>query len=283
MAPRNSPTIRQRRFGAELRRLREAAGMTTATAAGLLATDRTVISNVEAGRFGISEDRLRRLASIYQCDDDALIDALAQMTGGRRNGWWEEYRGKIPPGFLDVSEMEHDAVRLRTVQTCHMPGLFQTEEHARALFDIILPPLPRLEVELRVAHRMGRQAVVTGESAKPYEGVIHEAALRMQIGGRKVAKAQLARLLEACDRDNVTLRVIPFSAGGFPTIGDSVLYADGVTPHLDTVHMDTAMGAVFIDSPARLAGFRRRFAAVGKVALAPQQSKDFIRAIEREV
>src|SRR4051812_34233353 len=113
MAPRHAPTIRQRRFGAEIRRLRDAAGLSAPVAAERLGVDRTMNSNIESGRFGISEERLRRLASIYECDDGELLDALAAMTGGRTRGWWDEYRGKIPPDFLDVAEIEHHATSLR--------------------------------------------------------------------------------------------------------------------------------------------------------------------------
>lgn len=284
MSPRQTPTILQRRFGTELRRLREAAGMSAPTAAGLLGTDRTVISNVEAGRFGISEERLRRLASIYECDDADLVNALADLTGGRKTGWWEEYRGKIPPGFLDVSALEDYAVGLRTVQIAHLPGLFHTEEHARAIFELFFPPLARLEIELRVAHRLARQTVVTGDSPIPYSGVIHEAALRMQLGGRDVARAQLQHLLESSERPNVTLRVVPFEAGGFPLLGDSsVLYAEAPNPHLDTVHMDSPAEPVFIDSPTQLANFRTRLDMAENVALTPTKSRDFVRKIAREL
>ncbi|MGK5640010.1 helix-turn-helix domain-containing protein [Streptomyces sp. URMC 126] len=276
--------MRQRRFGAELRRLREAADMSAPTAANLLGTTRTVVSNIEAGRFGISEERLRRLASIYQCDDEDLVDALARMTGGRNRGWWEEYRGKIPPGFLDVSEMEHDAVRLRTVQTAHLPGLFQTEDHARAVFQLFTPPLPRLEVELRIAHRLARQQVLTGSDPTPYVGVIHEAALRVQLGGRDVARAQLNRLLEASEWDNVTLLVIPFATGGFPLFGDSaVLYAEAANAHLDTVHMDSPTGAVFVDSPTQLAHFRKRLDLAEQAALSQESSRDYIHRILKDL
>ncbi|GAA2099742.1 helix-turn-helix transcriptional regulator [Streptomyces albiaxialis] len=283
MAPRHTPTIRQRRFGTELRRLREAAGLTAAQAAEELGTDRTVVANVEGGRFGISEERLRRLASIYECDDLELVGALAGMTGGRKGGWWDEYRGKIPHGFLDVSEIEHHAVSLRTVQTAHLPGLFQTEEHARALFDLVLPPLPRLEVELRVAHRIARQTVVTGPTPKPYHGVIHEAALRIRPGSRDVAAAQLKHLAEVSELANITLLVIPFEAGGFPMIGESILYANGLTPRLDTVHMDSPAGAVFFDSPSQLANFRSRLDAIERVALPANKSRDVMRAVMREL
>lgn len=283
MAPRQTPTIRQRRFGVELRRLREAAGMSAPQVAGELGTDRTMISNIETGRFGISEERLRRLLSIYECDDALLTNAMVAMTGGRRAGWWDEYRGKIPPGFLDVSEVEHDAVRLRTVQTALLPGLFQTENHARALFDNFVPRLPRLEVELRVAHRLGRQAVVTGEDAKPYLGVIHEAALRLRVGGRDVTREQLQHLMTTSERKNVTLLVIPFSQGEFPLVGDSVLYAEAANRHFDTVHMDAPTGAVFIDSPTQLANFRRRLDEIEQVALTAEKSRDFILRIFKDM
>jgi transcriptional regulator with XRE-family HTH domain len=283
MAPRHAPTVRQRRFGAEVRRLREAAGMTASEAAGLLGTDRTVIANIEAGRFGISEERLRRLASIYECDHPSLIDALATMTGARKRGWWEEYRGKIPPGFLDVTETEHYATRLRTVQTAQLPGLFQTEDHARALFDLLVPALPRLELELRVAHRLARQSVVVGDGSMPYLGIIHEAALRMQLGGPAVARAQLKHLLEVSSRDNVTLLAIPFDAGGFPMMGDSILYAEADIPHLDTMHLDSPTGGGFIDSPTQLANFRSRLHLIEKVALSPAKSRELIRAIARDL
>lgn len=283
MAPRQTPSIRQRRFGAELRRMRQAAGMTAPQAATMLSTDRTVIANVEAGRFGISEERLRRLASIYECADSALIDALASMTGGRMTGWWEEYRGKVPPGFLDVSEVEHYAVRLRTLQTAHLPGLFQTEEHARTLFDLLLPPLPRLEVELRVAHRLERQRVVMEDPCIPYVGIIHEAALRIQVGGPAAFRTQLTHLLEASDRENVTFLVIPFTAGGFPMAGESLMYAEAPDPHLDTVHMDSPSGAIFLDSPTQLENFRKRLDLIEKVALGAAASQDVIRSIIRDL
>ncbi|MGW2522820.1 helix-turn-helix domain-containing protein [Streptomyces sp. NPDC001617] len=282
MAPRPTPSVRQRRFGAELRRLREAAGMSAPRAAELLGTDRTTISNVEAGRFGISESRLRRLTSIYECDNASLVDALAAMTGGRTHGWWDEYRGKIPPDFLDVSELEHYASHLRTLQMAHIPGVFQTEEHARALFDLYVPSLPRLEVELRVAHRLSRHRVVE-EGAVPYTGLIHETALRFQIGGRQTAKAQLNWLLTESERPNVTLLVIPLATEGFPMAGDTMMYVSAYDSHLDTVEVDSPTGAVFFDSPTQLANFRRRLDLVEQVALNPEESRDRILEIVGEL
>lgn len=263
--------------------MRERAGVSVQEAAAMLGADRTMVSNIEAGRTGLSEERVRQLACNYGCPDQALIDALAAVTGVRRSRhWWEEYRGKLPDGFLDVSEMEYYATRIRTAQTVHLPGLLQTEEHARALFELVVPKLPRLEVELRVAHRLGRQSILEGESPTPYSAVIHETALRMRFGDRKAAAAQLQHLLEASERDNVLLTVIPFSAGGFTGADQSILYAEGTVPELDTVQLDSAHGSVFIDSPTPLANYRTMLDLIEQRALSPAKSRDLIRAIARE-
>lgn len=284
MAPRNAPTGRQRRLATEMRRLREQAGISIHQAAAILGADRTMISNIEAGRTGLSEERVRQMACHYRCPDETLIEALADMTRGRRaRHWWDEYRGKLPDGFLDVSEIEFYATRLRTAQTVHLPGLFQIEDHARAVFDLVVPRLPRLEVELRVAHRLGRRAIFERENPTPYLAIIHEAALRMQFGGRDVAHAQLEYLADAADRDNVTLLIVPFSAGDFHGAGQSILYAEGPVPQLDTVQLDSAFGGQFADAPTQLANHRSLLDLMEESALPSDESQKFIRSIAREL
>ncbi|MFB7953019.1 helix-turn-helix domain-containing protein [Streptomyces sp. NPDC056045] len=284
MAPRNALTNRQRRLAVEIRRMRERAGISIQEAAALLGSDRTMISNIEAGRTGLSEDRTRQIACYYGCTDSPLVDALAEMAGGRRaRHWWDEYRGKLPDGHLEVSEIEHFATRIRTAQTVHLPGLFQTEEHARAIFEFTVPRLPRLEVELRVAHRMSRQSVVTGENPTPYLGIIHEAALRIEFGGREVARRQLAHLAEASELAHVTLLVIPFRAGAFHGAGQSILYAEGRVAQLDTVQLDTAFGGHFIDAPTPLGNYRSLLDLMEGSALSPGESRDLIQSIAHEL
>ena len=267
-----------------MRRMREQAGISIQSAAALLGADRSMISNIEAGRTGLSEERVRQIACHYKCPDLDLINALANMAADRRvHHWWAEYRSKLPDGFLDVSEIEHYARRIRTAQTVHLPGLFQTEEHARALFDLAVPRLPRLQVELRVAHRMGRQSILDGDSPTPYLGIIHEAALRLEFGGREVARHQLHHLVESADRPHVTLRVIPFSAGAFHGAGQSILYAEGVTPQLDTVQLDTALGGHFVEAPTPLANYRSLLDLMEGSALPPDESQKLIRSIAHDL
>ncbi|MFJ2746270.1 helix-turn-helix domain-containing protein [Streptomyces sp. NPDC087440] len=283
MPTRPTPSQRQRRLGAELRKMRTAAGATTDYAAGLLGLDRTKISNMESGVRPIAPERVRTLASNYECDDAGYVDALAAMAGRRERGWWDKYRGELPQGLLDIAELEWYAQALSTVQTVHVPGLLHTEDYARSVFDSVLPTLPRLEVELRVAHRRLRQQVLTREDSLTYIGYVHEAALRMLFGGREVMRAQLLRLCEATEQDNITLRVLPNEAGAFPGAGHALLYAHGVVPQLDTVQLDSAHGPEFMHSEAQLRKYQSHLDWMDRTALSAGPSRDFIRAIAHKL
>ncbi|MFF4093101.1 helix-turn-helix domain-containing protein [Streptomyces sp. NPDC001834] len=284
MPPRDNPTARQVRLGCELRKLREQAGMTAREAAGLISTDQAKISHIEAGRIGVSEERIRRLASFYSCDDTALIDALCAISREHRGQfWWDEYRGVLAPGFLNIAELEHHARYLRCLQSVTMPGLLQTPEYARALFEGALPRLPDDEVEARVEHRMRRQAVLDREDPPKFDLVIHEAGLRMRPGGRKVARAQMERLLEETRRPAVTVRVIPFAAEQFVEVTQTVLYAGGVTPQLDTVHIDAPFKGVYLDAVADLNRYRMQLDFAGRVSLDPDESRSFIHHLARDL
>jgi hypothetical protein len=263
--------------------MREHAGLSIQAASELLGVERTRITNLELARFGVSEERLRALAAHYSCADAAYVDALAAMTGKRKAGWWEEYRDILPAGLLDLSELEECAVAMRSVQTTHLPGLIQTAEHARAIFEQALPPLPPSQIEARVSHRIRRQVVLERDDPPLYGAVVHEAVLRMQFGGPKVAQRQLRHLLEASERDNVIVRVIPFAAGGFPGAGNSILYASGVVPQLDAVQVDTAHASVFLDAETQLGNYRALMDRVERMALDPDASQDFIRNVVHEI
>ncbi|WP_030992308.1 helix-turn-helix domain-containing protein [Streptomyces sp. NRRL WC-3744] len=283
MPPRSAPTERQRRLGAELRRLRVAAGITTEQAAALLGVPRTNVPNMESGRSGISAERVRTLAGNYGCADQALVEALASMATGRQKGWWEAYRGQLRDTFLDIAEMEWHATRLRIAVTVHLPGLLQTENHARAVFEAVIPRLPSDEVDVRVAHRIDRQRVLDRPSPPALDVILHEAALRMEFGGPAVARRQLEHLLLMSERETVTLRVIPFKAGGFPGAGQSVVHAEAAVPRLDTVELDSTHGPEFIDSEAQLDKYRAQLDAAQSVALAPDASRDFIRTLVHDL
>ncbi|MGW1912943.1 helix-turn-helix domain-containing protein [Streptomyces sp. NPDC002076] len=276
---RTNPTGRQLRLGAELRKLRERAGLTSTQASQLLGVQQNQISNVEAARAGVSPERVRTLACHYDCADTDLVQALCDMAGDRSRGWWEEYREILPAALLDLAELEHHATRLRTAVVIHVPGLFQTAEYAREIFRQAVPELPPPDVEHRVSFRVKRQAVLFRDPPTPHHVIVHEAALRMRFGGPQVTHDQLQYLLEMSERANITLRVLPFGSLVFPGSGQAIYYAEGPVPELDTVNLDQSHGPVFLDAEAQLTKYRVLLDRMEAAALAPDESRSFIQAM----
>ncbi|MFG2337865.1 Scr1 family TA system antitoxin-like transcriptional regulator [Streptomyces yangpuensis] len=283
MPPRSTPTARQRRLGAELRRLREESGTSVQRAAALLGVDRTRIPNIESGRIGISAERVRTLAHHYDCRDPALVGLLATMARERHKEWWERHRGSVPPELLDICELEHHSVGLHTAVATHIPGLLQTEAHARAVFATADPPLPEPDLQARLALRMGRQQVFARERPPLYEAVVHEAALRMRFGGPGVLRQQLEHVLALSERERTSILVIPFSAGGVPGSGQSFTYAAAALRRLDTVQLDSSHGSLLVDAAPKLARYRGLLARLRALALPAAASRDFIRTVARDL
>ncbi|NJP47700.1 helix-turn-helix domain-containing protein [Actinacidiphila epipremni] len=284
MPPRSNPSARQRRLGAELRALRVEAGLSTEQAAALLDTTRTVISSTEAGRHGVSPQRLRRIASAYGSTDPPLTDALLAMCSDRTRGWWEDFRNLLPQAFLDIAELEWHARGLRVSTTTHMPDQLQTEDYARALFRAAVPALTEPEVEARVAHRVQRHRALDRPDAPPCEFLVHESALRTQVGGPAVLRAQLRRLTTAAERDNVTLQAIPFTAGAHPTPGQAVLYAHAPVARLDTVlaHRTPAPDDLH-HTQAHLTTYHLHLDHIRHIALPPAKTLDLIHTIASQL
>jgi transcriptional regulator with XRE-family HTH domain len=284
MPPRDVPTARQMRLGAELRKLRERAGKTARDAAAMLGVDQGKVSHIEAGRIGVSEERIRRLAAFYSCSDQALLDALGAISHEHRGQfWWDEYRGVLAPRFLDVAELEYHAVSLQSLQTVSIPGLLQIENYARALFRGVIPELSHDEIEARTCHRMRRKVIFDRETPPRFDAVIHEAALRMRFGGRGVAREQLEHVLHVSEYPQVTIRVIPFTNEDFFEVTQPVLYAAGVVSQLDTVHVDGPIGGGFLDADEQLRSYRAYFDRAERLTLDLQESRQFIHHIAREL
>ncbi|MFD4262706.1 helix-turn-helix domain-containing protein [Streptomyces sp. NPDC058534] len=279
MPVRSNPTARQLRFGAELRKLRERAGLTSTEAARLLGIKQAQVSNMETGRLPVSADRVRTLACQYDCPDKDLVDALAGMTGERRRGWWEEYRDILPSGLLDLAELERHGTALRTAHTSGIPGLLQTLDHAREVFHQVVPDLSPPEVEHRASFRIKRQAVLFRKDPIPYRAIIHEAALRMRFGGRDVSRRQLGHLLKMSEHPNISIHVIPFDAGGYPGAGQPIYYVHGPVPPLDTVQLDQSHGIALLDAQSQLDKYRKVLDRLLTLSLIELESRALIHRI----
>ncbi|MFD7103126.1 XRE family transcriptional regulator [Streptomyces kasugaensis] len=282
MPPRSYPTARQKRLGAELRKLRERAGMSGTEAAAFLGGERAQISHIESARYGVSAERVRRLAAHYSATDKHLIAALAVMAEERTKGWWEDYRGILSPGFLDVAELEHHAKRIQAIEMLHVPGVFQTEGYARELIRSGVAELPATELSARVEHRMRRREIFDRPAPTPFEAFIHEAALRMRYCAVDTMTEQLEFLIEVSHWPSVTIRIIPFDAQVTGSV-HSMMYAGATIPALDTVQIDSAFDSGFLDAEAQLSRYRELLNSVESISLSVEESRKSIHRIAKEM
>jgi transcriptional regulator with XRE-family HTH domain len=239
-----NPTVRRRRLGQELRRLRELKGMTAEEVAERLLVSQSKISRLENGRRSISQRDVRDLCGVYEVEDHRIVDSLMQMAkDSRQQGWWHAF-GDIP--YSVYIGLETDAASLRVYDPQVVPGLLQTPQYAEALIAGALPETAPTDVEKRVNVRLRRQERVrAAENPLRLWVVIDEAALRRRVGDKQLMIDQLEFLIERSQLPHVTVQVLPFSMGAHPGINgqyailefpdasdSSVVYIEGVTSDL---------------------------------------------------
>ncbi|MDX3851771.1 helix-turn-helix transcriptional regulator [Streptomyces sp. AK02-01A] len=244
MASNVNPTVRRRRLGQELRRLRELKGMTAEEVAERLLVSQSKISRLENGRRSISQRDVRDLCGVYEVEDQRVVDSLMQMAkDSRQQGWWHAF-GDIP--YSVYIGLETDAASLRVFEPQVVPGLLQTRPYAEALINGALPESTTPDVDKRVGVRLRRQDRVTApENPLRLWAVVDEAALRRVVGDRQLMREQLEHLVEQSQLPHVTVQVLPFDMGAHPGISghyailefpdaadSSVVYIEGVTSDL---------------------------------------------------
>ncbi|MFF2039831.1 DUF5753 domain-containing protein [Kitasatospora sp. NPDC058170] len=178
--------------------------------------------------------------------------------------------------------MEGHARRISTYSITFIPGLLQTPAYATSVFARAIPPLPRAEVDLRMAFRFQRQQIVRSGTT-PYTAFIHEAALRMQFSGPEVLSEQLSALIKDSESAGISVRVVPFDIESLPGPSENFVYTEGPVPELDTVQIDISFGCPLFDTPSDLASYREILTRMAAVALTEEGSRDFIRSIKKEI
>ncbi|GAA1992312.1 helix-turn-helix domain-containing protein [Kitasatospora viridis] len=239
-----NPTVRRRRLGAELRRLREQKGMTAEQVADRLMVSQSKISRLENGRRSISPRDVRDLCDVYEVTDAKMRNSLMEMAKeSKQRGWWNDF-GDIP--YSVYIGLETEAYSIRSYETSFVPGLLQTREYAEASVFGVQPDTDQNAVNRRVEVRLKRQDRISGDDQlSSFWAVIDEAVLAREVGGRSVMAGQLRKLLEVGERSNVNIQVVPFTYGAhpgmtgtfslleFPESADStVVYFEGVTSDL---------------------------------------------------
>jgi hypothetical protein len=223
--PDGSPTVLRVVLGAQLRSLRENAGISRPAAGFRIRASESKISRMELGRVGFKERDVADLIELYGVTDEAEREPLLSLARkANAPAWWHEFGDILPNWFQMYVGLEASASLIRTYEVQFVPGLLQTEDYARAVTLLGYPSVSSKEADRRVRLRIARQKILTRPNPPLLWAVIDEAALRRPIGGAEVMRAQLKALLEAAQRPNIKLQVMPFGIGGHAGMGGSFTF-----------------------------------------------------------
>lgn len=244
------PTVRRILVGAQLRRLREAKGISREDAGYTIRASESKISRLELGRVSFKERDVADLLTYYEVADKEQREALLALAREANSpGWWHTYDDVLPNWFQTYVGLEEAATLIRTYEAQFVPGLLQTEDYARAVTLSGAPDVAPDELDRRISLRMTRQnLLIRTENAPRLWAVVDEAALRRPMGGNKVMRAQISHLLEAMELPNVTVQIMPFRFGGHAAEGGafSILrFPESDLP--DVVYVEQLTSALYLD------------------------------------
>ena len=245
----SEPTVLRMMLGAQLRRLREAAGITAQQAGEEIRASQWKISRMETGRVRFKVRDVADLLTLYGVTDEQMRSRLLSLARqASRADWWDKYSDIAPDWFEAYLGLESVAACIRTFDAQFVPGLLQTEEYARAVVRLGYHGAPADEIERRVSMRLERQKVLARPQPTRIWVVMDEAVLRRRIGGAEVMRAQLRHLARVAQMPNVTLQVVPFASGGHVGVGGSFSVLRFEPLDLpDVVYIEQLNGAVYLD------------------------------------
>jgi transcriptional regulator with XRE-family HTH domain len=247
--PGSGPTVPRRLLGAQLRRLREERGITLEDAGEVIRASGSKMSRLETGRVGFKDRDITDLLTFYEVTDEQKRGALRELArSASAHGWWHDYSDVLPAWFEAYIGLEEAATSIRAYEIQFVPGLLQTEDYARAVTLLGHDGAPATEIDQRVELRMARQALLTGPQPTHLWAVLDEAVLRRPAGRPGVMRRQLQHILQAAERPNVTIQVIPFAAGAHAAAGGpfSILrFSERDLP--DVVYLEQLTSALYLD------------------------------------
>lgn len=276
------PTVSRIVLGTQLRRLREAAGVTREQAGYAIRASHAKISRLELGRVGFKERDIVDLLALYGVDDGdecAAIFALVRQANSR--GWWQQHSDLLPNWFENYLRLEQVAKTVRTFQVQFVPGLMQTEAYARAV--IVHGDRHHQsphEIERRVQLRIERQKMLHQPDSPQLWAVIDEAVLTRPVGSPDVMRAQFEYLLELGAAPNITLQVLPFQSGVHAASGGSftiLRFAESDLP--DVVYLEQLTSAVYLDKRSDVENYLTIMEQVSVQAAPPSESAALIRRL----
>jgi transcriptional regulator with XRE-family HTH domain len=286
-----SPSARERRLARELRVLRTAGQLHGKDVAARLGWSASKVSRIETGRIGISADDLDRLLELYEVPEGQASFLRRLAPSARPRGWWDAYADTLSSGYANLIRLESGSRALRCYGALVPHALLQSESFVRQVILSTWERPSQVEIDRRMQVCRRRQEVLDWASSEdPLEfwAVLDESVLRRSAhapgedGGEAVLRDQIDRLVEVAGRPNVTIQVLPFSAGLPPvTAGSFSVLESRATGTPDVVYLENKTRVFFLDSEAEVQRYGRAFDLLSSMALDPEQSLEVIQAASR--
>lgn len=277
-----APTALRMALGGQLRRLREARGITPEAAGHSIRASSSKISRLELGRVAAKERDVADLLTLYGITDaeqrHSLLELARQANAPR---WWRHYGDVLPSWFETYLGLEQAASVIRVYEPQLVPGLLQTQDYARTVMLLRHIHVSASEINRRVALRMARQAFLSQPGAPELWVALDEAALRRPMGDQKLQRAQLLHLIEMARRPNITLQIVPFEAGAHAAAGGPFTILRFAEPHLpDIVYLEHLTNAIYLDKKRDTVDY---LAIMDNLCIQAQSPTDTIRFLHKVV
>jgi transcriptional regulator with XRE-family HTH domain len=277
--------VRRMLLGSQLRRLREARGITREAAGYSIRASESKISRMELGRVSFKTRDVEDLLTLYGIDDEAERESLLSLAREANvAGWWHSYSDVLPSWFPTYVGLEGAAHLIRVYEVQFVHGLLQTEDYARAVVRRGMRGASAADIERRVALRLERQKHLLGDHAPEFHIVLDEAALHRPYGDREVMRGQLRHLIEVSERPNVRLQVMPFAFGGHSgESGAFTLLSFPESDLSDVVYLEQLTSALYLDKREDVAQYEHALKELQQDSPGPEESRDLIRRLSEQV
>jgi transcriptional regulator with XRE-family HTH domain len=276
-----SPTVLRMLLGSQLRKLREAKGISREEAGYLIRASESKISRMELGRVSFKQRDVIDLLEMYGVDDNDARAALVRLARDANSpGWWHKYSDVLPDWFSVFVGLEEAASLLRVYEVQFIPGLLQTADYTRAIVERGQPAATADEIERRVALRAARQEMLAKPGAPRLWAVLDEAALRRPIGGPAVMRHQIERLIAATEEPNITVQVVPFDSGGHAAEGGAftiLRFPEAELP--DVVYVEQLTSALYLDKREDVEKYGEAMDQLSVESEPPERTADMLRRI----
>ncbi|MBK6017758.1 helix-turn-helix transcriptional regulator [Streptomyces sp. MBT53] len=278
------PTVRSRRLGTALRQYRLAAKFDQPQAAEIIASSQARISRVESGHATPRVIEVRLLLDAYGVTDPEVRVKLEELAKNSKNrGWWLEHAEHLRPDYVDHIALEDDATYIREWQPVMVPGLLQTPDYAEAVIAASPHYIDPERAAMLVKVREGRQAKIEDGGAS-YTAILGETVVLHPLVSVEIHLAQLFAMLEIGKRKNVTVQVLPFSAGVLSAYTSAFSsFSFDEEPTVEAVTMDNLRGTSVLEGAKDLTAYANAYDLLRSSALTPDASAKLIRGVLRNL